>query len=256
MPGNLLSADMDFPSWSGKESLSEKVNIMENYLRMMLESLRYTLSNLDTGNMNAAALSELSEEISGEAVSVAVGSLTIEASDGESSSTITIKSNGIAIASAEVSFTGVVTFTDLAGEGTTSINGGNIMTDSISTDKLKAGTITGFTIYGATIEGGTYKSSGSASDLYINSGNLYIRLADSYVTVGHIGWSPALGAFVIESAMNQPLKLISDGNLSIDSDGQIFIGASAGYSGDVTIGQVGGTIHILGTVDINGTPIP
>ena len=49
-----------------------------------------------------------------------------------------------------------------------------------------------------------------------------------------------------------PVKITSASNASIDSLGTIYIGASSGYSGNVDIGQTGGTVNLTGDVYING----
>ena len=49
-----------------------------------------------------------------------------------------------------------------------------------------------------------------------------------------------------------PVKITSASNASIDSLGTIYIGASSGYSGNVDIGQTGGTVNLTGNVYING----
>lgn len=61
MPGNLLTADTNFPKQTG--NTQQDVKTIMNYLYMLLESLRYTLSNLDTTNWNADALSGFVDEI-------------------------------------------------------------------------------------------------------------------------------------------------------------------------------------------------
>ncbi|HOQ15150.1 MAG TPA: hypothetical protein PKZ58_08735, partial [Bacillota bacterium] len=62
--------------------------------------------------------------------------LTLSASNYGTSSTIFLSSRGINLSSTNIAFTGVVTFSDLAGYGTTQINGANIMTGTISSSKL------------------------------------------------------------------------------------------------------------------------
>jgi hypothetical protein len=62
--------------------------------------------------------------------------LTLSASNYGTSSTIFLSSRGINLSSTNIAFTGVVTFSDLSGYGTTQINGANIMTGTISSSKL------------------------------------------------------------------------------------------------------------------------
>ena len=64
MPGNILSADTQFPNFAGQESPAEQIRTIRNYLYMLLEQLRYTLNNLDAGNFNTEGLKEIKDAIS------------------------------------------------------------------------------------------------------------------------------------------------------------------------------------------------
>ena len=64
MPGNILSADTQFPNFAGNESPAEQIRTIRNYLYMLLEQLRYTLNNLDAGNFNSEGLKEIQDAIS------------------------------------------------------------------------------------------------------------------------------------------------------------------------------------------------
>lgn len=55
MPSNWLYIDTNFPSFTQKENVNDKVETMQDYLFMLVEQLRYTLHNLDLSNMNKAA---------------------------------------------------------------------------------------------------------------------------------------------------------------------------------------------------------
>ena len=55
MPSNRLYIDTNFPSFTQKESVNDKVETMQDYLFMLVEQLRYTLHNLDLSNMNKTA---------------------------------------------------------------------------------------------------------------------------------------------------------------------------------------------------------
>ena len=64
MPGNILSADTQFPNFAGQENPAEQIRTIRNYLYMLLEQLRYTLNNLDSGNFNSEGLKEIQDAIS------------------------------------------------------------------------------------------------------------------------------------------------------------------------------------------------
>jgi hypothetical protein len=58
--------------------------------------------------------------------------LTFDVDNGESSSVLTLKAGETTLASAEIEITGMVTFSDLSGTGTSVINGSNITTGTIT----------------------------------------------------------------------------------------------------------------------------
>jgi hypothetical protein len=63
MPGGLAALDIGFPRFTGRESTEQKLAAVQNYLYMLLETLRYTLSNLDTSNWNKRAMDDFVEMI-------------------------------------------------------------------------------------------------------------------------------------------------------------------------------------------------
>ncbi len=64
MPGNLLSADISFPTFTPEQTTEQKLDVVTNYLYMLVEQLRYTLQNLGMGNFNGAELTEMGLMIS------------------------------------------------------------------------------------------------------------------------------------------------------------------------------------------------
>lgn len=63
MPSNLLNADISFPQFTRQTSDREKIEQITSYLFMLLEQLRYSLSNLDKDNFNEAGLKEIGKII-------------------------------------------------------------------------------------------------------------------------------------------------------------------------------------------------
>lgn len=63
MPTNLSIADSSFPQLTKQQSTDEKFDKIQSYLYMLLESLRFSLSNLDKDNFNDAGLDEISDMI-------------------------------------------------------------------------------------------------------------------------------------------------------------------------------------------------
>lgn len=176
MPGNLLSADTSFPTFTPEQTNEQKLDVVTNYLYMLLEQLRYTLQNLGSGNFNdtelkdigltitqpiyvdlenaAGAIADLTltadqltsrlEDAEGNISSIEqyVRSITLSVSNGETSSTIKLLAGGVQIASQIIKMDGLVTFTGLE-EGTTVINGGCIQTGLINAQYLNlTGSIT------------------------------------------------------------------------------------------------------------------
>ncbi len=79
MPSNWLYIDTNFPSFTQKESVNDKVETMQDYLFMLVEQLRYTLHNLDLSNMNKTAadgfVKQITDPIYGE-IKDAEGNIT------------------------------------------------------------------------------------------------------------------------------------------------------------------------------------
>lgn len=65
MPTSFLSADTNFPRLTADQPVEERLGKIQNYLYMLLEELRYTLSNLGEENFNEQTLAELGETITG-----------------------------------------------------------------------------------------------------------------------------------------------------------------------------------------------
>jgi len=58
VPSNWLYIDTNFPTFTGEESVNEKINTIQNYMYMLVEQLRYSLHNLDLTNMNQTAVKQ------------------------------------------------------------------------------------------------------------------------------------------------------------------------------------------------------
>ena len=169
MPGNLLSADTSFPTFTPEQTNEQKLDVVTNYLYMLLEQLRYTLANLGAGNFNETELNEIGLKITRpiyvdlenaagaiadltltadqltsrlsdaegniSAIDQYARSITLSVTNGETSSTVKLFAGGVQIASQTISMSGLVTFTGLS-SGTTTINGACIKTGTIDADRL------------------------------------------------------------------------------------------------------------------------
>lgn len=169
MPGNLLSADTAFPTFTAGQSTDEKLGVVTNYLYMLLEQLRYTMANLGAGNFNDTELAEIGETIT-KPISIKLEdaegnisaltiwadqltsrmedaegnissidqyakSITLSVSNGDTYSSIQLKAGSTVISSQTIRMNGLVTFTGLA-DGTTTINGGCIKTGTIDAQRI------------------------------------------------------------------------------------------------------------------------
>ena len=63
MPSSILSADTGFPQFTAQTSDREKIEQITSYLFMLLEQLRYLLSNLDRDNFNETGFDEITRII-------------------------------------------------------------------------------------------------------------------------------------------------------------------------------------------------
>ena len=144
---------------------------------------------------------------------------------------------------------------------------GDLTSLSVTVDGLRIADETGsYTI----IDGDKLvsKDHDSGAIIQIENGDIKLKIGtsvqgDIYGTGSGIMISPSeylmLGGKVQVGLGNEltemrgyPIKISSTSNMSIDSTGTIYIGASAGQSGNVTIGQSGGTVSLIGNVYING----
>lgn len=146
MPGNLLNADIGFPQLTSEQSTDEKIGVIQNYLYMLLEQMRYTLGNLDVGNFNDAGFEEISKLIT-DPITINLSSvekdittlkltadglkLSVENADKQLSQTVRVAADGVTITNAagsqlvidggqinaeNLNLTGRITFSDLTAD--------------------------------------------------------------------------------------------------------------------------------------------
>lgn len=355
MPSNLLTADTSFPNLTDSQSTDEKFGIVTNYLYMLLEQLRYSLSNLGISNFNDAELESLVnlitepvyiqlQDVEGNVSSLyveannltsriqsaegeistlqqtatsltsqittldgdvstlqqtatsltskisnaegeistlqqtttglsskvsnaegnitslqqTVGSLTttvsnqsgeistlrqtvnsisLGVSNGTDSSTIMLYRDGVAVSSKTISFSGVVTFSDLSTQGQTVINGGNVSTGTISGVTLRSlsgldsglqicyGTRLGYEIVG----GVRYDTQGAGTA---------VEARDRMFIYTNEGW-----AMKLESGASA--SFVSEDVLYLEGKGEAILAANGGA----------GNLWLRGTVYINGVSL-
>lgn len=171
MPSNILQADVGFPELTEEQTTDEKFQLVTNYLFMLREQLRYSLSNLDTNNFSTGGIDGLTKLITepiyaqlededgnfaaitamadglGVRIGNAEGQLTqltatvngirLTATNGSTSSQLGLTIGGVQIEGPTISMNGLVAFTNLSSDYSTSgdttiINGGHIRSGTIN----------------------------------------------------------------------------------------------------------------------------
>ena len=149
--------------------------------------------SINAGKIDLTAYAKTSEvydeayEAAGDAI---YDGITLSATNGSESSTIYIRHNGVTIDSASVSFSGVVTFSDLETAGYTTINGANITTGTISADRISTNI--------AQVAGNLYigsSSAGGTKSIIFNSGAQMGTVSD------HLGGSSPTGLYFSGSSV-------------------------------------------------------
>ena len=134
-------------------SLSSKISDAEGNISSLSQTVNGLSSKISTAEGNISTLqqtaSSLSTKVSNVEGSVStltqtVNGFSLSVSNGTSSSTIKLMSGSTVISSKSISFSGMVTFSDLSTNGSTTINGGNI-----TTGEINAVDIRGVKVYGS-----------------------------------------------------------------------------------------------------------
>ncbi len=244
------------------QSLSTRVSDAEGNISTLQQTSAGLITRVTDAEGNISTLQQtasgLSVQISNTQGSVSalqqtVNSITLSVSNYGTASTISLMRNGIAVSSQNITFTGMVTFNDLAGSGMTTINGDNIITGTITGTTLVsreysdvpswvAGRRT-VAIQEGRITFGYYTGSGSPALVGTVYGQIYTDYANNRFYVGTPG--------------GVVLKLYSGGNMSIDaaSGYNVYIGTQDGTSQNVHIGRGTGAVYLNGTVYVNGSII-
>lgn len=176
-----------------------------------------------------------------------VDSISLSVENGETSSTIKLKSGSTEISSQEIKMTGLVKVSDLQGEGTTIINGSNITTGKISAIDIEGCTISGGTFesldeqnFGLKIDGGLLNFLHAG----LHAGCIYMNESGTFSITTSAGYKMYINS-------DARLWLRSDGEMKIDSMGGIVIGSDTN-SAAVQIGRENGEVRIVGNLYING----
>ena len=245
------------------ESLSTRVEDAEGNITTLFQTSDSLTSRVTSAEGNISSLQQTATSLTSDisdlegnytTLQQTVSGLRITASNGTTSSTLTLTSNGVQLSSTNVQITGMVTFTDLSTSGRTTINGGNITTGVISAIDISSVTIDGSSISGSTFEtvltaygvGGEIKCYylSNISDEYLAGG---LRLDDQ----GGSGDSTYRMFLYTRNALGVAfaLKLESAGSMSLESSNEIYLLAPGRISIE------GSIIDLTGTVRVNGSVI-
>ena len=268
MPSNWLYIDTNFPSFTQKESVNDKVETMQDYLFMLVEQLRYTLHNLDLSNMNKTAADEFVKQITdpiygeikdaeGNITQVALVAEGLAARIGDAEGNITqLQATAQGLSASISNLNGSVT------NLTADVNGIRA-TVSTKIDATQAQSIfdqsaTGFTLGATSGENGTIfklnyngvqvASTGSI-DLCVNAVNIYGTL-----TAGALR-----GGSVSLLAGDTPVGSM---DLAYTGTGQVGVGLTATYggmkmhaAGNIFLESELGTFALIGKDDASDYPV-
>ena len=205
-----------------------------NSFRTQITDLQGNVSTLQqTSQSLSTRITDAEGNIS--SLTQTVNGFTLSVSNGTASSVIRLLANGIQMSSQTIQFTGVVTFSDLAGNGTTVINGNNITTGTISANRLD---LTGAITFND-LSNEVYNNITDAYDLaqeaqntvggWVYPGSTYIdggmimtgTVSASNLRGGSVGIlnsrGTEIGYFTVGSSTSTGIQLVCGGNLYFES---------------------------------------
>lgn len=200
------------------------------------DEIRLEVKQGDENTLNTAK-SEIKQAVDGISLSV---------TNGETSSSFVLKSGSATLSSGTITFSGVVTFTDLSTAGKTTINGGNITTGSISANRISGGTLT---LGGSSNGNGTFRLNNSSGTAVVTMNNSGIT-----ATAGTIGnWT--ISSDRLSSSENGYAMGLIPGNIGKASSRVIYVRTSTSNNifsvfGDGTVVATSGT---FGSITINSS---
>lgn len=268
LEGNVSSLTVTAEQLNSRMSDAEgNISTLQQTSNSIMSQVSDLEGNVSTLQQTSQALSTRISNAEGDISSLTqtVNGFTLSVTNGTESSTIKLMSGSTQISSQVIQMSGMVTFTDLSGNGTTVINGNNITTGTISANRLDlTGAITfsdlsasvrndindaytmaedaqdtvgGWVYRGTTYIDGTQIMTGTVSASTLEGGEIY--LLDNR--------GREAGSFTLEGSSSSAGQkvLVTSGAIELDAaDGDIYLGlysGSAGYvqisDGEVTIGR-------------------
>ena len=277
---------LDPPSLIGRQNSDGTISLTPLELKR-LNDFNYAVSKMIQGGLNLANLNadtnQVFTDIEGNVTTLQATAAGLQSSvasaDGKattaqqtadgvkvevdglkSRNTVTIDSTGLYVTDAQGNSTKLVgdqiTSGTIKGVKLISKGGSNSVTISDGQIELQYGsgtTVLNQTVSGIKISSNSYFGGGFEVDMNT------INLSGPTNIFGSLSAADATVSGDLTVAQNikskGAMKLNAGGNASFDSGGTIYIGASSGYSGNVSIGQSGGTVNINGTLKNNGNAI-
>ena len=171
----IANDNMSFsPLYNSEISAPDLDEVDDEYPYESLERRQYDRELARTRSMISKSASEIllqvegiAEDLEGQisSISVKVDSITLDVSNGSTSSTISLKAGDVTISSETIKMNGLVTFTGLS-SGTTTINGACIKTGQIDADRLNlTGAIT-FSDLSSSVQGDINDAQSTANRAY------------------------------------------------------------------------------------------
>ena len=205
------------------KSLTSRISSAEGSISTLQQTATSLTSRISDAEGNISSLTQT------------VNGMTLSVTNGSASSTIRLLANGVQLSSQSISFSGMVTFSDLSTSGETTINGDNITTGTIRSILQSNG------IWGGEIEFCYMNSSYTAGGIRLDAngaGSQYENRYRMFIYTNYI------------RGVSFAMKLQSAGGISIEADDNIYIYGNSG----VTISS-SGNIKFYGTVYINDSPL-
>lgn len=211
------------------------INSLKDGGTTTIDGSRITTGTIAAERLNLSAYRTAADtdiKISSEITGLKNG-LSLSVTNGESTSSLSLTSDGTEISSATITFNGLVNFvskSDIYSAGKTTINGGKITAGSISADKLS---VTDLSALNATIGGWSIASSGIRYVTGDKNHEIVVRPQQSDLNLGviYVGESTNGGA-----SYSYPFRLNGDGS---------FTATKATITGNITAtsGSFTGTVN-------------
>ena len=229
MPSNFLYIDTNFPTFTGEESSEEQIDSMLNYLRILVEQLRYTLNNLDMTNFNTKAISDWSEASTEEIVEQLVA---VSAQLNQLSQAVTRLSSRVA---------------SLEGLENRMADAEDDIEDLKNADDALAGRITA-------LENDTSSQGARISALELWKSGVNTDLGTLRTDVNSANASAAANALAISALQTDVTNIGNDLTALIAEVAQLKTSISVDSSGNAIFGKTGQRTDIKGDVYINNLP--